>query len=700
MALPRVLGNTRSLFRRDQRSSQNYQLSTSFAQRRDRLLASAPIGRRKSLATVLITDEEFNFYTLAEKRLREAIWRAAGVLALAVVGYNSPIIIGFIIIIQIQSAYRTFLSQSWRTWQRERRLDTNLITGLTVIIAVLTGYVIFSALIGIVAVAAAALTVRVKGDTHMQLINVFKSQPLFVWVIKEGEEVQIPFRALAVGDTLVINTGNVIPADGIIIEGDASVDQQALTGESQPVEKEVGDEVLASTVVLSGRILVNVERAGTETTVAQIGKVLNNTIRSKSEVEFKIERFVDRTVAPTLVVSALVVPVLGFPGAIAILLAHFRRRPALYVSLAMLNYFRILSENQIFVKNGRALDDLPDVDTVIFDKTGTLTVAQPHVKQIFATAEADEETVLRLAAAAENHQHHPIALAILEYAEAQGVNVPDVQDMKYELGFGLAVEADGHHINVGSRRFMDRLGIAVPEDIQAHEEHSYRDGHTIVMVARDHQLIGAIELIPTVRPEARMVIDQLRKMGVKETVIISGDHEQPTRKLAQDLGIDRYYAQQLPQEKAAIIQQLVDEGRVVCYIGDGINDAIALQAAQVSVSMSGASTVATDSAQIILTGGDLYDLPVLFAYGEEYKQVARVIVVSMIGLGTVGMVGAVLPFAISFAFAAANISLIGGLFLAMAPYAIHQYRRLNNRPVVALPAPAEVMTIEGSAERV
>lgn len=684
-------------------ASSTYRVPVSLAQRSDRALASVPLVGRKSLATVLITDVEFNFYTKAERRLRQGVYRAMATLGLAIVGANNPLIIGIIILLQIKGAYDTFLSRSIDTWKRDRRLDTNLITGFSVIVAAGTGYVVFSALIAVIALAAAAMTVRVKGDTHMTLINVFKSQPLFVWVLVDGEEVQIPFKTLSAGDTVIVNTGNVIPADGIIIEGVASVDQQALTGESQPAEKEVGDTVLASTVVLSGRIYVKVERAGTDTTVAQIGKVLNSTIRNKSEVEFKTERFVDRTVAPTIVITALVFPFLGPPASVAILLAHFRRRPVLYVSLVMLNYFRILSENHIFVKNGRALDDLPDVDTVVFDKTGTLTIAQPQVHRVLALSNTDAETVLRYAAAAEQYQNHPIAIAILEYAEGQGIELLNVDDMEYELGFGLHVRVEGHDVYVGSPRFIKRVNIPLSEEIEAMAVQIHQEGHTMVMVALDDELIGALELVPTIRPEAQFVVNQLKQMGVKETVIISGDHELPTRKLAADLGIDRYYAEKLPQEKSAIIEELVAEGRVVCYIGDGINDAIALQAAQVSVSMSGASTVATDAAQIILTGGDLYDLPILFAYGREYQQVSRFIVTTIIGLGTIGMAGAVLPFAITFAFWAANISIFGGLVMAMTPYGIHRYRQIHNKRILSLPEPSQLtssqLTIEVSATK-
>lgn len=697
MALARLFSNRRSLFQPQQVTARPHQVSVSLAQRHDRLRASLPVARRPTLATTLITDAEFNFYTMTERRLTNGVRRAMITLVLAIFGSNIPIIVAFIIVRQIYAAYATFLTRSWQTWKRERRLDTNLITGLTVIIAATTGYVVFSALIGVVALAAAALTVRVKGATYVQLVNVFKSQPLFVWVIKDGEEVKIPFRALKAGDTLVVNTGNPIPADGIILAGSASVDQQVLTGESQPAEKEVGDEVLASTVVLAGRIEVRVERAGKDTTVAQIGQVLNKTIRNKSEVEFKIERFSDRTVAPTLLISALAVPFLGFAGSIAILLGHFRQRPALYVSLIMLNYFRILSDNQIFVKNGRALDDLGDVDIVVFDKTGTLTIAQPQIHQVFATGQHDVKAVLRYAAAAENHQNHPIAHAIIAYAEEQGVPVPEVDDMAYELGYGLAVKLDGQQVHVGSHRFMDRLEIPLPDDIRQHEQASYQIGHTMVMVAVDHKLIGALELAPTVRAEAAQVIAHLKALGVRETAIISGDHTEPTRKLAHDLGIDHYYAEKLPQEKAEIIEDLVAQGRVICYIGDGINDAIALQAAQVSVSMSGASTVATDSAQVILTGGDLNDLPLLFSYGKEYQRYSRFVSGLVVGGGVVGMMGAVLPFAITFAFIAANVSILGGLVLATIPYGIHSYNRFRGTARKQLPMP-QAVTIQGSAK--
>ena len=505
--------------------------------------------------------------------------------------------------------------------------------------AILYGYFFLACFVVFLFSIAEFFLIKVRDDSHNKLVDVFQQVPNFVWIVVDDVELRLPFQELKVGDTIIIHAGEVIPADGIITAGVASVDQQILTGEARPVDKDVGDEVFASTTILSGKIYVQVEKAGETTTVAKIGQVLNNTVDFKSSVELRAETLADKSAIPTLFAGIIAFPVLGSSGALAVFGSHFKNKLRLVASLGTLNYLNIASKNSILIKDGRSLELLKQVDTIVFDKTGTLTEDQPTVGPIHFCANYNENDILRYAVAAEYKQTHPIARAIIQKADERALSIPSIDETEYQVGYGLTVRVENKTVRVGSKRFMEMVNIMMPSTFQDIENACYREGHSLIMVAVDEQLIGAIELLPTIRPEAKAVIQQLRQNPqIKSTYIISGDHEIPTRKLAEVLEIDHYFAETLPEKKADIIEQLQKEGKFICYIGDGINDSIALKKSHVSISLRGASTVATDTAQIILLDQGLNQLNLLFDLAKSFNQnmdtsVALVVTPTIVGIG-------------------------------------------------------------------
>jgi heavy metal translocating P-type ATPase len=509
------------------------------------------------------------------------------------------------------------------------RPNTSTLVAVVVLAALVTQYYLFAAIAAVVSQYSYIVSDRVKSSARSGMIDIFSQRPKTVWIpYSDGESgeptaVEVPIETVQEGDLVVVHTGEVIPIDGVVVEGLASVDQHILTGEAQPADKDAGDGVFASTVVMSGKIVIRVDKTGDATTVAQIGRILSRTLEFKADRQLKADDWANSTVIPTMFLSAAMLPVLGVAGGMAVINSHYKKRMSLAAPISILNYFRILSDQYILVKDGRTLDAIAEVDTVVFDKTGTLTVAQPTVGTIYTYGDADENTVLALAATAEDKQTHPIALAILEEAEQRQLKLMPPEDAAYQVGYGLTVRVQGVAVRVGSLRFMENEHLQVPDALQAQQDVSHEAGHSLVVVARDAQIIGAIELVPTIRPEAPAIVNWLKQNGIKETYIISGDHTTPTAKLAAQLGIDHYFAEVLPQDKAAIIEQLQASGRMVAYIGDGINDSIALKQAAVSISISGASAIAVDTAQVILMREDLQALTALFAYGREYDQNLR-----------------------------------------------------------------------------
>jgi Cu2+-exporting ATPase len=501
--------------------------------------------------------------------------------------------------------------------RKERRVNFHVLSAVNITGIWIGGFFIPAALGMVIYYLAEKLLVVTQERSHQGLISIFGQQARSVWVLIDGVEVEVPFDRLQPGDTVVVEAGHMLPVDGTITAGMASIDQHVLTGEAQPAEKVPGDSVYASTVVLAGKVYVRVEKAGEETVAGQIGAILNRTASYQTALQSKGSALAHKSALPMLLLGGLAWVTIDLERGLAILNTAFGVTLRITAPIAMLNFLNIASRNGILVKDGRSLELLKDVDTVVFDKTGTLTVDQPTVTRIYSCNGLPEDALLAYAAAAEHRQPHPIARAIGTAAEARHLSLPNIEDAKYEVGYGIKVSTADKLIRVGSDRFMALEGIAVPADLRARQDACHAQGHSLVMVAVEDELAGAIELQPTLRPEAQGIIDKLRGRGLS-LVIISGDQEEPTRRLARHLGIDRYFANTLPADKAELVEQLQRQGRVVCFVGDGINDSIALRKANVSVSLRGATTVAIDTAQIVLTDQSLNQLTRLFDLVDDF----------------------------------------------------------------------------------
>jgi len=255
---------------------------------------------------------------------------------------------------------------------------------------------------------------------------------------------------------------------------------------------------------------------------------------------------------------------------------------------------------------------------VVFDKTGTLTMEQPQLAEIHSLESFDNETLLSYAAAAESRQSHPFAKAIQAAAKLRKLELPNIEEASYQVGYGIQVKIDNKVVQIGSAKHMKQQEIKFPDQIQTLKANSDAKGHSLVYIAIDGILAGVLELQNCTRPEAIEVIKYIKAQGIS-VIIISGDHEQPTRQLANELGVKDYFAETLPDQKAKLISELRESGKFVAYVGDGINDAIALKQANVSISLRGASSAATDTAQIILMDGDLTKLKSLFVISNSFE---------------------------------------------------------------------------------
>jgi Cu2+-exporting ATPase len=569
----------------------------------------------------------------------------------------------------IYIAIPPFLS-AYNTLIKEKKASIDLVFVMGQMLLVVNGFYLFACVPALFFAVNRKLLFKITNHSKNNLVGVFKQQPQSVWIVHNELELEVPFDTLKPNDIVVVHAGGVIPIDGYITEGMASVDQHILTGEFQPVEKGVGEQVFALTVVLSGKIYIQVEKTGQETTAAQIAHILNNTINSKTDIQFWAKEMSDKTALPTLLLSGLTFLATGtLTITTVILVSHFKYRGVITTAVGVLNYLNLASHKGILIKDGRTFELLKKVDTIVFDKTGTLTEEQPQVKQIHSNGEYSENEILRYAATAESKLDHPIAKAILHKAREQQLDIPTIEESSYKVGYGITVKMDDKLIRVGSIRFLELEGISICSGTTQIQKLCYNQGHPVVFVAIDDIVVGAIELHARLRPEVKKVISELRQQSqIKFIYIISGDHEAPTKKLAEEVGIDNYYAETLPENKADLIEQFQNEGKSVCYIGDGINDSIALKKADVSISLRGASTVATDAAQIILMDQSLNHLSYLLELAQGFETNmkttwALVVIPSFIAMG-----GAVfLHFGLLSGFLGQQMGLGAGLMSAMKP---------------------------------
>ncbi len=509
-----------------------------------------------------------------------------------------------------------------RDFQRGHYFTFQLVSLTMICWMLASGKLIHSAISAVITGFVARIINQMEETSHYQLTNVFCDCPEKVWIIVDSTEIQVPFQDLQAGDQVVVYPGETIPIDGIIKTGHGQVDQHILTGESHPVEKLPGHEVFAATLLLSGQLRIQVQTTGEATLAAKIGTILSETQSYKDNLTTRGCRIANHYLPVTIGLSALTLLVLGPESALAMLWANLGGLMATLGPLSVMSHLQILSRRNILIKDGRVFELLRDIDTVVFDKTGTLTLEQPTVKAIQPFGHYSEIDVLRYAAIAEYRQPHPVAKAILAKAAAEQLELPTPDTASYNLGYGIQVHCQDDYIQIGSARFLQQQGIDLPNTLQTLQIQSDEQGDSLIYVAVNQNLAGILTLQPTIRPEAAAVIKFLQQREV-ELYIISGDHIEPTRSLAKSLGIQNYFSDVLPEHKADYVEKLKKQGRFVCFVGDGINDAIALKKAQVSLSLSGASSAATDTAQIVLMDGTLAKIPEIFRLGDDFEKTMK-----------------------------------------------------------------------------
>ncbi|PWV63191.1 heavy metal translocating P-type ATPase [Plasticicumulans acidivorans] len=443
-----------------------------------------------------------------------------------------------------------------------------------------------------------ARTVRRADDSLRRLLHV---RPQRVWIERDGVTVAVDYDTLQGGELVVVGTGESIPVDGSVVAGEALVNQASVTGESLPLPRNAGMTVLAGTHVDSGRLVIRAERVGDATTTARISRYLLDALDRPAEVQTVANALADRRVSITLGAAALVfLTTRNLRRVESVFLVDFACAVKLGTPLALKAAMLQAAREGCLIRGGEMLERLAGVDTVVFDKTGTLTHATLEVTDVLPLGAFDEDQLLALTASIAEHSTHPVAEAVVALAQHRGVPHIDHEAVDFIVGHGLHADVDCAPVRIGSRHYLETdEGISLAP-LREQVQRFAAEGKSLLYVSRGEEPIGVFALRDRVRREARTVIRQLRRQGVREIVMLTGDHGERARAIATQLRLDRVVHDCQPEDKAALINELRAQGRRVAFVGDGVNDGPALMSADVGIAMPRAADIARATAGIVL----------------------------------------------------------------------------------------------------
>jgi Cu2+-exporting ATPase len=439
------------------------------------------------------------------------------------------------------------------------------------------------------------------------LKNLLKPQTDKIWIEKDGQEIQIPFEEAGIGDRVVCGPGEMIPLDGRVVDGEAAVNQSSVTGESVPVHVKPGADVISGSVIEEGRIIFEALHVGAETSVARISKFLEDSLRYESDTQKKSDELADKLVPLTFGLGVgLFALTRDLEKAAAVLTVDYSCVIKLSSPVAVRVAMHTAALQGVLLKGAQAVDSLARVDTLIFDKTGTLTRGELQVTDIFSAQGLDDNQLLVLAASAEEHYAHPVAAAVVGAARRKGLCLSPTSQVDFIVAHGVSAYIDNLNVLVGSRHFIEEdEGIDCSRADQAATAFQ-KEGKSLLYIARDGKLEGVLGLRDELRPEASAVLAGLKASGIKKIIILTGDTAQTANALAASLpDVDEVYAELRPEDKADIVVRLKEEGCMLGFTGDGVNDAPALVSADVGICLPSGADLAKESAQVILLKEDL-----------------------------------------------------------------------------------------------
>lgn len=453
---------------------------------------------------------------------------------------------------------------------------------------------------------------NVNNYSHNNATQILNQLPDKVWILRQNVEIEIHTNKLKVGDTVIVQAGQIIPADGTISQGEAQINQHAVTGETHTVEKCIGDSVFAYTTVAQGKIYLKVEAIGNKTLFAEITELLQKNAQHQSQLQLRADEWADKSAVLFLGLYGITFITFGAYQSLVVLTGKFGDRLRAVAPLSTFNYLEIAYHHSILVKDGGALENIRHVNALVFDVMSFIEFTR--VKRIVTKPTFSDDDILRYAALAGRKMTHPAAHFILTEAQKAGIDIPELADEHYQLKRGLIIQYQDNELCVGNIHFMNQQGIELNIEVERLIYECKTPHYAIVFVALNQELIGAIELEVEFYPQRLQLIQYFQQQKI---ILVSEENHIVTRRFCAELNITDYYHDMLPEHKATIVQQLQKQGQKVCYVGDGLRDKYAMETASVSVSTRGAASMIHDNAQIILLDNSLSQLTYLFDISKQ-----------------------------------------------------------------------------------
>lgn len=458
--------------------------------------------------------------------------------------------------------------------------------------------------------------------------------PKVARVKRDGQEIEVLIETLRVGEIVVARAGDRVAVDGKVVSGNSSVDQSPITGESVPVEKEIGANVFAGTINGDGVLEIEVTKLSTDSTIARVQKMVEEAQSQKAPSQTfadKFERIFVPVILGVVVLAAVVPPLVGwlswpdaFLRAISTLVAASPCALALATPSAVLAGIARAAQNGVLIKGGVHLENMGNLSAIAFDKTGTLTVGHPEVADVLPTSGIDARELMQIAASVEARSSHPLAEAVVRRAQKDELTLIETGDLQTLKGRGVQADLNGQTVRIGNERLMEESGIALPAELLSQIKTLGEGGKPTMIVARDNQVLGVLALADPIRPEAKTTLDKLREIGIEHLVMLTGDNAKVAAHMAPQVGVTDMRADLLPEHKVSAIQELQKQFGGVAMIGDGVNDAPALANATVGIAMGASGTdVALETADVALMADDLSKLPFAVGLSRQAKNIIR-----------------------------------------------------------------------------
>lgn len=506
-----------------------------------------------------------------------------------------------------------------------REVNVDELVSLAIIASLIQGEFLTAAVVSFVMTFGGLIEQVTSESARKAIRSLVRISPETATVISDDEEKTIPIDKVSVGDQILIKPGERIPVDATILSGVSAVDESAMTGEPLPVEKQVGDTILAGTLNHNGVIKAKATKVGKDTTLGKVINLVSEAEMHRPEAVRIIDRYATWFTPVILTCAAIAWIFTGdISRAVAVLIVGCPCALILAAPTATVAALGRSAKAGILVKGGQYLERVAAVKAVLFDKTGTLTLGEPRVEEIVCTEGIEKEKVLSFAASAEQHCTHPLARAILKAAHYAKIVVRGAENAFHEIGLGVRAMVDGSLVEVGSVAAGDNTA-AFPKHLQRCIDSSISRGVTPLIVYRDQTPVGLLNVTDQVRPAAMSTIKAFEKLGIDEMAILSGDHDKAVQRVADIVGINKVYGRLKPQEKVDVIKEFQARQLPVMFVGDGVNDAPALAISQVGVAMGAAGTdVALETADIALTHDNIAKLPWLIRLSRRMLSIIKI----------------------------------------------------------------------------